>query len=42
VDVFSVQRLSGHASAAMTLDVYAHVVPSTGEATAATIENALG
>lgn len=42
VDVVSVQRLLGHASAAMTLTVYAHYVPSMGEATAAAMEAALG
>lgn len=42
VDVVSVQRLLGHASAAMTLDVYSHFVPSMGEATASAMESALG
>jgi integrase len=42
VDIVSVQRLLGHASAAMTLNVYAHFVPSMGEATAAAMESALG
>jgi integrase len=41
VDVVSVQRLLGHASAAMTLSVYAHYMPSMGEATAAAMEVAL-
>ncbi len=38
----SVQRLLGHASAAMTLSVYAHYVPSMGEATASAMDAALG
>ena len=38
----SVQRLLGHASAAMTLNTYAHYVHSMGEATAAAMEAALG
>ena len=42
VDVVSVQRLLGHASAAMTLSVYAHWVPSMGEQTAAAMDAALG
>ena len=42
VDVISVQRLLGHSSAAMTLDVYGHFIPSMGEATAAAMEAALG
>jgi integrase len=33
--------LLGHASAVMTLSVYAHWVPSMGEATAAAMESAL-
>jgi integrase len=38
----SIQRLLGHASAAMTLNVYAHYVPSMGEATAQAMASALG
>ena len=42
VDVVSEQRLLGHASAAMTLNVYAHYIPSMGEATAAAMDAAPG
>jgi integrase len=42
VDIVSVQRLLGHASAATTLRVYAHYLPGAGEATAAAMESALG
>ena len=42
VDVVSVQRLLGHASAAMTLSRFAHCLPSMGQATAAAMESALG
>ena len=42
VDVVSVQRLLGHASAVTTLNVYAHYVPSMAEQTTAAIESALG
>jgi integrase len=42
VDVVSVQRLLGHASASMTLNVYGHMLPGAGEATAAAMEAALG
>jgi integrase len=41
VDVVSVQRLLGHASAAMTLSTDAHYVPGPGEATAQAMEGAL-
>jgi len=41
VDVVSVQRLLGHASAAMTLKVYTHYLPRAGEATAAAMQSAL-
>ncbi len=36
-----VQELLGHASVAMTLDRYSHVMPGMGEQTAATMEAAL-
>ncbi len=42
VDAISVQRLLGHSSAAITLDVYGHFVPSMGEATARAMDAALG
>jgi integrase len=42
VNVVAVQRLLGHASAAMTLSVYAHYIPSMGEQTAAAMQSALG
>jgi integrase len=41
VDVVSVQRLLGHASPSMTLNVYGHLLPGMGEATAAAMESAL-
>ena len=36
-----VQQLLGHASVAMTLDRYSHVLPGMGERTAAAMEAAL-
>ena len=42
VDVVSVQRLLDHASAATTLNVYAHWMTSMGEVTGAAMEAALG
>jgi hypothetical protein len=38
VDVVSVQRLIGRASAAMTVNVYAYFLPSMGEATVVAME----
>jgi integrase len=42
VNVIAVQRLLGHASASMTLDVYGHYIPTMGEQTASAMESALG
>jgi integrase len=36
-----VQELLGHATLAITLDTYSHVMPSMGDATARAIEDAL-
>ncbi len=42
VKVVAVQRLLGHASASMTLDVYGHYIPTMGAQTTAAMESALG
>ncbi len=42
VDVVSVQRFLGHASATTTLDVYGHLVPGQGQATALVMQDVLG
>jgi integrase len=42
VNVIAVQRLLGHASASMTLDVYGHFIPTMAEQTTAAMESALG
>ena len=36
-----VQELLGHATIAMTLDTYSHMMPSMGDATARAIEDVL-
>ena len=36
-----VQELLGHATIAITLDTYSHVMPSMGDATAKAMEDAL-
>jgi len=36
-----VQELPGHATKAITLDTYSHVMPSTGDATAKAMADAL-
>jgi integrase len=36
-----VQELLGHATIAITLDTYSHVLPSMGDATAKAMEDAL-
>lgn len=42
VNVKVVGEALGHASTAFTMDTYAHVLPTMGEAAAAAIETALG
>jgi integrase len=37
-----VQELLGHATIAMTLDIYSHWIPSMGTATASAMDAALG
>jgi integrase len=36
-----VQELLGHATIAITLDTYSHVIPGTGDQTAVALEDAL-
>jgi integrase len=37
-----VQELLGHGDVSLTLNVYSHVLPSMGDQTATTMDNALG
>jgi integrase len=37
-----VQELLGHASVAITLDTYSHMLPGMGDQTATAMEDALG
>jgi integrase len=37
-----VSEMLGHSSVSITLDVYSHVIPGLGDATAKAMEDALG
>jgi integrase len=42
INIKSVSARSGHSSAAMTLNVYSHLMPGADEAAAAAIDKAIG